>query len=116
MQRCKTVIVVCLLVCGIAMLHGRCAGEELDIVMKDGEPWATVTGTLVKVNMSAVKGAWEEYAIKQKDNEIIILIGEKVSELEEKQGSELSVSGVLKPRMIYAGVPTVTLEIREIKE
>lgn len=100
----------------IAMFSALCFANEIELMIKDGEPWATVKGELVKVDMSAIKGVYEEYAVRQKDDELVILIGEKVSELEGKIGNQIVVSGVLKPRLIYAGTPTRTLEIREINK
>lgn len=106
----------CLLLTMIAMCHNVCIAEELDVVVKDGESWVTAKGELVKIDMSPVKGQWEEHALKLKDGEIVILIGEKVGELQDKVGAKLSVSGILKPRMVYAGTPTRTVEVRDFQK
>jgi len=82
---------------------------------KDGEPWVTVSGKLTKINMAAVKEVWEEYAIRLESGEVVILIGEKVGEFKEDMiGKKASISGVLKPRLRYAGNLTRTVELRQI--
>jgi hypothetical protein len=90
--------------------------KELAVTNKEGEPWVTIEGTLMKVNMTAVKDVWEEYALKLDDGEVVILIGAKVSKLENKVGTALSLSGILKPRFRYAGELVRTVEVREIQE
>ena len=90
--------------------------KDLTVTHKDGEPWVTIEGTLMKVNMTAVKDVWEEYALKLDDGEMVILIGAKASELENKVGTTLSLSGILKPRFRYAGKLVRTVEVREIHE
>jgi len=81
--------------------------------MKDGEAYTTVEGEMVKINMSPIKGGWEEYALKLKGGELIILRGEKMNELQEKAGAHFIISGALKPRVIYRGHPTRVIEIGE---
>lgn len=101
-------LIACLVYCG-----GSCGAEDTEVVMKDGEPYTTVEGEMIKIDMSAIKGGWEEFALKLKDGEPVILRGEKMNELQSKVGAHFVISGVLKPRVIYRGYPTRVIEIRE---
>lgn len=101
-------MVTCLLCCG-----GKCGADEIKVVVKDGEPCTTVEGEMVKIDMSPIKGGWEEYALKLKEGELIILRGEKMNELQKKAGAHFIISGALKPRVIYRGYPTRVIEVRE---
>lgn len=106
---------LCLPVTLFLITCSTCFAEDFEVISKDGEPWITLTGKLTKVNMTAIKGVWEEYAIELEDGELIILIGEKVGEFKEDMiGKKTSVSGVLKPGLRYAGNITKTVEVREI--
>ncbi len=109
-------LTICLVVCAGVLYHSICHSAELDVTVKDGEPWVTASGELKQINMVAVKGVWEEYAIKLDDGEIVILIGEKVGELEDMLGKKITVSGALKPRMRYAGTLRRTIEVREVNK
>ncbi|NQU73785.1 MAG: hypothetical protein HQ547_03635 [Candidatus Omnitrophica bacterium] len=88
---------------------------ELKLMPKEGQLWAEAKGEFQIINMAAVKGAWEESAIKLDDGEIIILIGEPVKDLAGETGEVISVSGVLKPRMRYQGNLVRVIEVKEIK-
>jgi len=89
---------------------------ELDITPKEGELWTSAEGELMIVNMTAVKGAWEELALEHKDGEVIILIGGGAAELYDKVGKKASVTGVLKPRMRYQGQLVRVIEVKEMSE
>ncbi len=102
------IMITCLICCG-----GSCGADEVKVVIQNGEPYTTVKGEVVKINMSPIKGGWEEYALKLKDGELIILRGEKMNELQSKVGAHFVISGALKPRVIYRGYPTRVIEIRE---
>lgn len=102
------ILITCLVYCG-----GSCGAEETEVVVKDGEPYTTVEGEMVKIDMSPIKGGSEEYALKLKDGEPVILRGEKMNELQSQVGAHFVISGVLKPRAIYRGYPTRVIEIRE---
>jgi len=105
------ILTTCLICCG-----GDCGAEDVDVVMKDGEPYATVEGEMVGIHMSPIEGAPEEYALKLKDGEFVILRGEKMNELQGRTGAHFVVSGVLKQRVNYRGNPTRVIEIREVSD
>jgi hypothetical protein len=105
-----------IVLCGLTILFcaGICVSQDLEITQNEGELWVTVSGQLMKVNMTAIKDVWQEYALRRDDNEMIILIGPKTDELKEMIGKRVSVSGVLRPRLRYGGALTRTVEVREV--
>ena len=109
----KKGILVLFIFCLIA--HNGFAAE-LDITPREGELWTSAEGKLMIVNMTAVKGAWEELALEHKDGEVIILIGGGAAVLYDKVGKKASVTGVLKPRMRYQGQLVRVIEVKELPE
>ena len=87
---------------------------EPELTPKEGFLWLTVSGKLDIVDMSAVKGVWQEFALRQDDGEVVILLGEEVEKLMDKVGQEMTVTGILKPRMRYGGKLVRVVEVRSI--
>jgi len=88
---------------------------ELKLMPKEGQLWTEAKGEFMIINMAAVKGAWEESAIKLDDGELIVLIGEPVKNLAGKEGENVTVYGALKPRMRYQGNLIRVIEVKEIR-
>ncbi len=73
-----------------------------------------VQGTLVKVKMTNFDwNPWEEYALKDEDGNLTILIGKKAELLKDYLGRELVVKGLVKPPLSCKGKKTTTVEIKD---
>ena len=111
----KSTLKILMLLCIFLLTTSISFSAELIITPKDGQLWTEAKGNITVINMAAVKGTWEELALKLDDGEIIILIGEPTIGLKGKAGEALAISGVLKPRMRYQGNLVRVIEIKEIK-
>ena len=73
-----------------------------------------VQGILVKVKMTNFDwNPWEEYALKDEDGNLTILIGNKAELLKDYLGRELVVKGLVKPPLSCKGKKTPTIEIKD---
>ena len=111
----KTVLRILAVFFVFLLTASLCFSAELKLMPKEGQLWAEAKGAFMIINIAAVKGAWEESAIKLDDGEIIILIGEPVKDLTGKEGEIIAVLGALKPRMRYQGNLVRVIEVKEIK-
>ncbi len=73
-----------------------------------------VQGILVKVKMTNFDwNPWEEYALKDEDGNLTILIGKKAELLKDYLGREMAVKGLVKPPLSCKGKKIPTVEIKD---
>ncbi|MCX7926557.1 MAG: hypothetical protein N2606_00225 [Candidatus Omnitrophica bacterium] len=77
----------------------------------------TVRGELFKLSMTELaNNPWKELAIKDENGRIFILLGEKVKEILNDEGSLVEISGRIMPGMFVKGKPISVIHIETIKK
>ena len=95
----------------------ECYGEDMKVLKKtDKKGVIEAEGKLMWIRMTNFpNNPWKELALVDEKKAIIsILIGKKTEEILDKEGEEIRVKGLLKPKLRVKNKNVPVIEIKEI--